>query len=200
MTAHTCTKHEPGTPVCYRDCRCRCRQCGSAQYRYEVLRQLDPSPRRIPSHGVRRRVQALMRLGWAETRLSVLCGWGESTLHAALRRRYVSPRTHQVITALYDRLWDTPPTPSTPSERMVDTRNRRRAEREGWAPPLAWDDGAGPHGIDNPKARPHPWKRRDNESRSRHDISDLRAVGLADTEIAHHLGIQPESLQRRHAA
>ena len=65
---------------------------------------------------------------------------------------------------------------------------------------LAWDDGTGPHGIDNPKARPHPWKRRDSDRRSRHDISDLRAVGLADTEIAHRLGIQPESLQRRHAA
>ena len=145
----------------------------------------------INSAGTRRRLHALATLGWPLREIGARLGVGETTVsHWALRER-VATTTATKVARLYDELWDQP----GPS-----TRTRQRAERLKFAPPLAWDDGTGPHGIDNPKARPHPWKRRDSESRSRHDISDLRAVGLADTEIAHHLGIQPESLQRRHAA
>ena len=145
----------------------------------------------VDSAGTRRRLHALATLGWTLREIGARLGVGETTVsHWALRER-VATTTATKVARLYEELWDQP----GPS-----TRTRQRAERLKWAPPLAWDDGTGPHGIDNPKARPHPWKRRDSDSRSRHDISDLRALGLADTEIAHRLGIQPESLQRRHAA
>ena len=127
---------------------------------------------------------------WADE-IGARLGVGETTVsHWALRER-VATTTATKVARLYEELWDQP----GPS-----TRTRQRAERLKWAPPLAWDDGTGPHGIDNPKARPYPWKRRDSDRRRSHDISDLRAAGLTDTEIAHRLGIQPESLQRRHAA
>ena len=146
----------------------------------------------VSSAGTRRRLHALATLGWPLHEIGARLGVGETTVsHWALRER-VATTTATKVARLYEELWDQP----GPS-----TRTRQRAERLKWAPPLAWDDGAGPHGIDNPKARPYPWKRWDSDRRrSRHDISDLRAAGLTDTEIAHRLGIQPESLQRRHAA
>ena len=203
MTSHACTSHPPGSRQCHITHDCDCPECLKASYTYGKqarLRALRGQVNR-PACGTQRRLQALMALGWSLVELGGCLGRTRSGMTDLLRQvDHVQWATHTAVRALYDELWGTRPPEDTADQRRAATRARRRAQREGWAPPLAWDDGTGPHGIDNPKARPHPWKRRDSDSRSHHDISDLRAVGLADTEIAHRLGIQPESLQRRHAA
>lgn len=152
----------------------------------------------VNSAGTVRRMQALMLAGWPLSAVAERSGINASTISVILGTgRDVTADTAQRIAAAYDDMWDQP----APGPQCIRSRSINRAVAGGWAPALAWDEGAGPHGIDNPKARPYPWKRRDSDRRrSRHDISDLRAAGLTDTEIAHRLGIQPESLQRRHAA
>lgn len=159
-----------------------------------VRRRTEPGHGHVDAKGTARRLQALAAIGYDGTDLAPMLGWSPNYVRhlRAPETPAVHAATRDRVAELYTRLQAAP---------KDGGRVRKLAERRGWAPPLAWDDGTGPHGIDNPKARPHPWRRRDSDRRrSRHDISDLRALGLADTEIAHRLGIQPKSLQRRHAA
>lgn len=73
-----------------------------------------------------------MAIGWPSRQIAARCGWtsGEAVLEVA-RRNYVYTATAQAIARVYDELCMTPgPSPET----------KRRAARNGWAVPLAWDD------------------------------------------------------------
>lgn len=105
----------------------------------------------VPSCGAARRLQALSAIGWSLTTLAELCGLDRRRLEdlrtpAHARVQVDADRT---IRDLYDRLWDMPQ--DGQRARQVITRARTR----GWLPPLTWDDGTGPHGIDNPSATPY---------------------------------------------
>ena len=58
-TEHTCTRHAPGTPTCYRDHACRCTECRQAGNAYGK-RSHAGLTRRIPSHLI---VRHLERIG-----------------------------------------------------------------------------------------------------------------------------------------
>ena len=205
MTAHTCTKHEPGSLGCHRHHGCRCNPCATEARRARkrssagltALTDATPAkahlerliagghtlcgiataagldPNRVhyvyrhgkrigrdalaailavrepegyvDSAGTRRRLHALATLGWPLKAVGERLGVGETTVsHWACRPR-VATATAAKVARLYAELWDTP----GPSQ-----LTRQRAARHGYAPPAAWDDGAGPHGIDNPDATP----------------------------------------------
>lgn len=84
----------------------------------------------VPNTGTRRRIQALIALGWRHSDMHERCG---ITTHVALHQKgnWVTRTTHDAIRSLYADLCMTPG-PSTAS--------RGRAARLGYAPPLAWDD------------------------------------------------------------
>ncbi|WP_051124631.1 hypothetical protein [Amycolatopsis benzoatilytica] len=100
----------------------------------------------VDATGTRRRLCALVAIGWTQTQLAELLGltpnnfWplihGQPNITAARRRAVVQ---------LYDDLWDKPP-----ADDALARKSRRYAQRHGWVPPLAWDDDK----IDNPAARP----------------------------------------------
>ena len=52
---------------------------------------------------------------------------------------------------LYDAFSMRVPTPATGYQRGSVLKARRHAARQGWPPPLAWDD----EDLDNPHAQPH---------------------------------------------
>lgn len=89
----------------------------------------------ISAHGSKRRVQALVALGW---RLGEIAEWLDchqselsNLIHPA--NRTVSGRRHRQIAAMFrERCMTVPDTPSPWS--------LSRASRERWVPPLAWDD------------------------------------------------------------
>lgn len=58
-TEHTCTRHAPGTPTCYRAHACRCTECRQAGNAYDK-RSKAGLTRRIPSHII---VRHLDRIG-----------------------------------------------------------------------------------------------------------------------------------------
>lgn len=127
---------------------CRCRPCRDARNTYErrrrKLRQVLGVRYAIDATGTQRRIQALMALGWRAVDIATECGWvtGEAVHELLKRRSYVERTTAATVRAAYDRLSMTPGPSSL---------TRRRAARNGWPPPLAWDDD----GLDDPDAQPY---------------------------------------------
>lgn len=104
---------------------------------------------RVPSCGVVRRLDALALLGWSVATVAAMAGYRAPTFTNARTIPTVYASTRAAVAAVYDRLWDTP----APFDEAT-ARTRAMAIRRGAQPALAWDDGAGPHGIDNPDATP----------------------------------------------
>lgn len=94
-----------------------------------------------PLVGARRRVGALMRMGYTDAYLSGRLGFRALNLSANGRRAGLSWEEYDKVVALYDELSMTP----GPS-----VQARKQAANAGHAPPLAWDDDT----IDRPEATP----------------------------------------------
>jgi hypothetical protein len=113
----------------------------------------------VPAIGARRRIQALLALGWTHAHITERMDGVGQTSQVALHQRgnWISRATHDAIVAAYEELGMTP----GPSD-----LSRRRARARGYAPPLAWDED----GIDDPKAVP--------------DLGDVqRAVGRPSLDL-----------------
>jgi hypothetical protein len=124
---------------------CRDRCCRDARSKHENMRRLAAAaghPYTVPTIGTTRRIRALMRLGWRGIDIAHAAGWQSGEAVTMLTgRTFLNHRTAERIRFAYDQLSMT----CGPSE-----ETRRRAEREGWPPPLAWDDDT----IDDPNATP----------------------------------------------
>ena len=111
----------------------------------------------MPACGVIRRLQSLAVLGWTHAEIAARMGVTRRAfdhLHNADPYGVMLRATWAKVDHVWRELQGTPRT----VERA--DRVRRRAEARGWLPPLAWDDDMGPHGIDNPHARPAKnWRR-----------------------------------------
>jgi hypothetical protein len=135
-----------------------CPACTDAAARYERGRQWDllrGHRRLLPDTGTRRRLQALIALGWTTTQLGEAIGMHRGnlfTLAARPQPGLVQAVTARKVAALYDRLCMTIPPASE-----YATKARNAATRRGWVPPLAWDDDT----IDDPNARPRRGRSRD---------------------------------------
>jgi hypothetical protein len=98
------------------------------------------SHRGVDATGARRRVQALMWMGWPAVTLADRLGIRPGTLSSEISRGRMSHRLHRAIVDLYDELADTP----GPSRGSAG-----KARGYGYLPPAAWDDD-----IDDPDAVP----------------------------------------------
>jgi hypothetical protein len=107
--------------------------------------------------GARCRLRALVAIGHGPAVLARRIG---VPLHQVRRilggeARTVSQATDAEVRSVYDRLWNQPPHGRTGRERAAVAAARRRAEREGWPPPMALDDDR----IDDPSYRPRArWR------------------------------------------
>lgn len=153
-----------------------------------VTPDLEPGAR-IGGAGTRRRLQALVAIGWTRRELAAQLGRTESNFGRTLRSDRVTVATARQATDLYERLWDQPPLGA------IADRTRAEAARKGWPLPMAWDDDA----IDDPAAEP---ARTETRGRGRPAVIDLgevawlRAVGIGDEFIAARLGVRAESIRR----
>lgn len=177
---HRCEKHQPGTRSCYAHDGCRCDRCCESSYVYDKRRRLGFGGKAIDAEPARRRIRALMRIGWRAADIAKEAQWSSAQcVLEMMDNLYIQQQGSDRISTAYERLAGRP----GPSD-----QGRRRAERKGWPPPLAWDDGTGEHGIDNPAATPWPM----NESRRGVDevIEEVRALLNTDTvdSIARRLG------------
>ncbi|MFI8528472.1 hypothetical protein ACIGB8_28720 [Promicromonospora sukumoe] len=120
----------------------------------------------VDATGTRRRVRALMRLGWPLARIASAAGLERHTAAWLVDAQHVAPSTASAVGRAYDELWDVAPDVSTPKLAAGVSRARRRAESAGWPPPMAWDDDS----IDDPAA-PEPTDAAD-DSAGRLDLDE----------------------------
>lgn len=105
--------------------------------------------------GSQRRLQALVTLGFSLNALADYAGYGRSYFKAVLAADRISLNTANVVTEVYERLWNKKPIPETGAQRQSVTNAKRIAAKNGWVPPMAWDDDL----IDDPKYK--GWGKRE---------------------------------------
>jgi hypothetical protein len=103
----------------------------------------------VDATGSQRRLQALVTLGFSLNWLASYAGYGRSYFKAVLATDKIALTTANVVTDLYERLWNKQPLPETRAQKQSVTHAKRVAKENGWLPPMAWDDDQ----IDNPKYR-----------------------------------------------
>ena len=154
----------------------------------------EASPRaRVDGTGTRRRMQALVALGWPVSELATRMERAKPNVTAIVNDAGpVTASTARAVAALYDELWATTPPQETPQERGAARKARDRAGRNGWVPPMAWSDDE----IDDPNATPdmgepesYPNRRIDPD-----EVEWLRSFGTSDELIAHQLGVKPHAI------
>lgn len=149
----------------------------------------------VPAIGTTRRLQALFALGWTSTDLAARLGVGNARIgHLATdgRQQRVLRTTAAQVAALYDELCMTiPQDPDilpSPRHCRVHDRQRRIAVRNGWVPPLAWDD------IDDPDEQPGEW--RYTPAARGEALTELVDRGAGITEVCAALRVSREALEK----
>ena len=106
---------------------------------------------RVDAAGTGRRLWALMAIGWSQRELARRLGTSPSQVERLRRHPTCTAEMRARVAGLYSELWD-----EKPAENRRHSANRARnlAAAHGSPTPLGWDDGTGPHGIDNPAATP----------------------------------------------
>lgn len=125
-----------------------CEPCKLAAAGYQAGRHYDMLrgiPREVSAVGAARRIQALMALGYSYRDIGAAMGVTHDVpRHIVVMRKYVRRSTAERVAEVYERLCMTP---APDSQRAKYARTIAR--KNGWAPPLAWDD------IDNEAEQPH---------------------------------------------
>ncbi len=140
----------------------------------------------VDATGTRRRIQALIALGWTFSALASRLGYTRAAVHHWTRHDSVTTASAAAARQLYDELWDQPPPPG-----MAATRNRNLAARSGWPPPMAWDDDL----IDDPTGVPGDWHRTDRLSVSREDVIEAAELGASLAALVERFGT-PAAIER----
>ncbi|MET7944236.1 hypothetical protein [Streptomyces sp. NPDC005302] len=155
------------------------------------LDQAPPIPRGMSdATGTRRRLQALMVLGYTLPDIAAQVGTGISSLQQTVEGRWVNIRsmTATKVERVYRRLSTRP----APQSRFAE-QARNQAMAEGWYGPMAWDD------IDNPACVPDPDAPSAPRSVHADDVAELAGRGLDDHEIGRRLGVSPRTVLRARA-
>ena len=106
---------------------------------------------KIPACGSRRRIQALMCLGYSQSVIAERVGMLPSNFSQTLHHGTdILVSTAKAIEQVYDDLSMTPNHPEDWRSKISASRSRRYAAEHLYVPPLAWDDDT----IDNPFMEP----------------------------------------------
>lgn len=129
-------------------------RAGFADKLLAVTDTAPPPPRaRVDSTGTRRRLQALMFMGWSATQLAERLGMDRSFIRKVMDRLQVEGPTARAVRDLFAELSNAAPPNRTRYERMVVSRAQRYARERGWVSAMAWDD------IDDPREKPKGVRR-----------------------------------------
>lgn len=154
------------------------------------------SSTRVDGTGTRRRLRALVAVGWPQLEIGAQLGIDRRACWHLLHRDQVEAATVRAVRDLYDRLWNVAPaTAGIPP--LSIARALAVAARHRWAPPGAWDDDT----IDSPAATPDLGERADRYEAIREDAEWLMTEHGYDREgAARRLGITRRHLDRAFAA
>lgn len=106
----------------------------------------------VDSTGAVRRIQALVALGWSQSKIAARMGILRSNFtDLAQGRTEITVAHDKGIRALYDEWSMTLPPQEKHRDKIAASRSRNYAVAHGWVPPLAWDDES----IDDSAAAPY---------------------------------------------
>lgn len=148
----------------------------------------------VDGTGTRRRLRALMVVGWPQREMSRRLGADRKTVNEQINA--VKPTaygsTARAVRDLYDALWDADPASCGVEARWVAETKARAAVRR-WAPPAAWDDDY----IDSPAAVPDVGEKVSAyEALSEDALWLIGEQGYSRAQAAHRLGITARHLER----
>lgn len=133
--------------TCYNAHKCRCPGCRKfvnqgARRRTRLRAYGKWEDFLVPAIGTRRRLQALVAVGWSQTKLGARLGTSQSAIWALLYDTGSTVRRSSFdrVSTLYEQLWNTPPALETCFDVSAYKRSIHYAAVRGWQPPLAWDD------------------------------------------------------------
>jgi hypothetical protein len=95
---------------------------------------------RVDATGTRRRLQALVAIGWPTELLAAQLGRRPNSLCRSMTGESVTARTAHDVATLFEQLWNNRPPRTTSEQRAAADAARSHAAARGWLPPLAWDD------------------------------------------------------------
>lgn len=90
--------------------------------------------------GTRRRIHALVAVGWSMSKLCERLGMQRGNFNKTLAAETVTAATARKARALYDELWDKVPPHVEWRDKISYNRSLNLAKSRGWVPPMAWDD------------------------------------------------------------
>lgn len=153
---------------------------------------LNVRPRTITSIGITRRVRALAALGWSVTQIANTAGVNVDTVkdYRAGGRTLVKPAALNLVNAYNELSMRTPPQGNR-YEKAAVNGTKNRARRNGWVPPLAWDDDT----IDHPDATPAATN--NPHGFDMDDLILLVHAGETWENLTRRLGVTRSSIERR---
>ncbi len=149
----------------------------------------------IDATGTRRRIQALVAMGWSLNALGPRLGFHPRRLTDFLHADRVLASTAARIADGYRVAQTLDPEACGVPKRSV-SMSRNLAAREGWHGPMAWDN------IDDPDCKPETSRRSRAKAGSKRVIADvsrvaeLTAAGRSAQQIADELGCHKRSVTR----
>lgn len=147
----------------------------------------------VDGTGTRRRLQALVAIGWAQSRLAERLGVDRTNLNKTLRGdALIRCRTARAVRALYDDLWNQTPPQAGHREKIAANRARNYARDRGWVPPLAWDDET----IDDPAAVPDLGGESTRQDALFENSEELLGQGFLIAQVAERLGVREDYLKQ----
>jgi hypothetical protein len=148
---------------------------------------------RVNITGSVRRLRALAAVGYSSRAIAAASDLSACSIRLIQQEKSgetVEAATARAVVAAYDTLAMTPPIAHTPKARQAIPVVKRHAERQGWVPPLAWDDTT----IDDPAATPTGAGY--VEPTLADQIRELADMGLTEPAICDRLAAKPSTVQR----
>ncbi|MEU2180264.1 hypothetical protein [Streptomyces thermolilacinus] len=148
----------------------------------------------VDGTGTRRRLQALVAVGWPQSELARRLDLHKNTVNDQVNETVPTAyaRTVLAVRDLYEQLWDV-----VPETDGVETRwaaeARQLAQGRGWVPPAAWDDDY----IDSPAAVPDTGEATSRYAALVEDAEWLMGTqGYTHPQAAQRLGVTSDHLHR----
>lgn len=150
------------------------------------------APKTMPltSVGAVRRVQALTALGYSLPAIARETGIHHDTILDARagNTRVIAMRVREAIAEAYDRLEVTIPVGESSQQRAGISRARNLARRNGWPPPIVWEQ------IDDALEQPTDWAYTPADRGEL--VDDMLQSGATLSDVLRHLKINAEALEK----
>lgn len=146
----------------------------------------------VDSTGTRRRLQALMLMGWSGSELGRRIGVLPTNMPSLIHGTRVTAARARAVRHLYEELRDRRPTARNGQHAASIARATAAACRLGWAPPAAWDHAT----IDDPAGWPDVGERPRSHVVDLNEVQHLAEGGCSLEEIARRMNTTVASIER----